>query len=178
MRLNNRGMSLLEITIATLILSVVLISAGSIYIAGIREFNRSVEEARVQVEASFALDHIFLNLMGAKDIITFNPSNIVVTVYDTVTSSDKKIKYALSNGNKINFYPPYSGSPGTPEVIASADSIDLTFARPLWRDSLNPPPPYGTGTYVNNYVTINITVTKGRMSKTFSTGVTLRGMNP
>ena len=101
-RLNDkRGMSLIEITIATMILSIVLLAAGSIYISSIRELNRCMDEAAAQKEASFALDHIFLNLMGAKGLPTFNADNIIVTVDDSGT--DKYIKYELSGGNKINY---------------------------------------------------------------------------
>jgi len=163
-------MSLIEITIATMILSIVLLAAGSIYISSIRELNRCMDEAAVQKEASFVLDHIFLNLMGAKGLPTFNANSIVVTVDDSGT--DKYIKYELSgDGKNVNFYPPSTTNPPTTyEVIASADTISLTFTKSLLKDPAVP------NVYLNNYVTVDITVTRGRMTKTFSTGVVLRGM--
>lgn len=163
---SERGMSLVEIVIATMVLSIVLLAAGSIYISSIRELNRCTDEAAVQKEASFVLDHIFLNLMGTMGIEGTPSNNIIVKV---ATSPNTYIKYDVSgDGKNVNFYPSTTANPPTVyEVIASADSIGLTFDRPLTKNG---------GGVMNNYVTVNITVKKGRMTKTFSTGVTLRGM--
>ena len=161
---NKRGMSLIEIVIATMMLSIVLLAAGSIYISSIRELNRCTDEAAAQKDAAFVLDHIFLNLMGATGIetLTFPSSDIIVDV-----DAAQKIKYELSGGNTVNYYPPYTVSPVNPKAIAKADSITLTFNRPLTK---------ADSSAMNNYITVDITVTKDRMTKTFSTGVTLRGM--
>jgi len=168
---NKTGMTLVEILVATIILGIVLLTAGTIYISSIKELARSVDEAKVQREASFALDHIFLNLLPAKDIdasIVF-PSTSIIVVTDDTTVPKTKIKYSLS-GTDLWYYPPYTTTPVNPEIIATGIT-SLRFDRQLFRNS------DGSAGTLNNYISIFVTATGDRMYESYSTGVTLRGMS-
>lgn len=166
---NQSGMTLVEITVATIVLSIVLLSAGTIYVAGAKELKRITEDARVQVEASLALDHMWQNLMGATGIDSpaiplSNSNNIVVLTDDT--DAVPKIKYELTGG-AIKCYKKF-GTPDQSEEKIANYITELKFNTPL---STETPPK-------RNYVTIDITAEKGRMKRSFTTGVVLRGMNP
>ena len=160
--------------VATIILGVVLLTAGTIYISSIKELARSADEVKVQREASFALDHIFLNMLPGKDIADadnvggFPRASIVVTV--SVSGVDKKIKYSL-NGTNLIYDPPYTTAlpvAANSEIIATGITV-LRFDRQLDNNI--------DGTIIKNYVTIYVTATGDRMHESYSTGVVLRGMN-
>lgn len=167
---NKSGMTLVEILVATVILGIVLVTAGTIYISSIKELNRCMDEARVQREASFALDHIFLHLMPAQGLATagFPSTGSIIVVTDKNTNT--KIRYSLSGANLI-YDPPYttvSPDPAGSETIATGITA-LRFDRQLTDDA-------GAAT-IKNYVTIFITAAGSRMQESYSTGVVLRGMS-
>jgi len=168
---NKSGITLVEIMVATTVLSIVFLTAGTVYVSSIKELNRCVDEVKIQRQASFALDHIFLHLLPAQGIVTavFPSSSIVVTV-DSATNT--KIKYSLSGTNLIYDLPYTTANPpvGSSEIIATGITA-LTFDRPLTKN------PNGTGVAINNYFTIDITATGARGQASYSTGVALRGMS-
>ena len=143
---------------------------------GLKELSRCVDEAKVQKEIFFAMDHMFLYLMGAGDNDGANPITVTagsITAYTTESNGTTKvpIKYDL-NAGRIRFTYNFGESGETTEYITdSSVTIDsLNFSRPLTRNA------DGTGTeIINNYVAIDVTATSGRMQETYSTGVTLRG---
>lgn len=168
---NRRGMTLVEIFVTTIVLSIVLLAAGTVYVSGIKELQRTMDEARAQTEAAFALDHIFLHLMGAKGITAPTPpflsSNSIEVLTDDPNFSPS-ISYSLTE-DTIQYKYKLGTPDETTENIAKYIT-GLIFAQPL-------PTEDGSGT-IKNYVTIDITSKSGRMQRTFSTGVVLRGMNP
>lgn len=168
---NRRGMTLVEIFITTIVLSIVLLAAGTIYVSGIKELQRTMDEARAQTEAAFALDHIFLHLMGAKGITAPTPpfsSSSSITVLTDDPNFGPSISYALS-GDTIQYTYKIGVVGQTTEPIAK-HITSLTFQQPLTKE--------GSADTIQNYVTIDVTAQSGRMQRTFSTGVVLRGMNP
>jgi hypothetical protein len=183
--LNKSGITLVEITIATLVLTMVFLSIGTIYVSGVKEMMRIADEIKIQTEITYALDHIWANTVDAKDTsvgtsfydpATPNVSTLVTKIIndDPSTSGQdetKYIRYNFNSGNKtIEFYPDWkSGNPGASQVIANY-TTSLKFTRPLIRaDNV---------TTIRNFIKIEITAVKGRMQRTFTTGVVLRQMEP
>lgn len=164
-------MSLLEITIAMIVLSVVVLSAGTVYVSGLKELNRCTDEAKVQKEVFYALDHMFLYLMGASGPITLTPNSI--TAYTTESAGvTEPIKYDLNSG-RIRFTYKVGEAGQTIEYITDSDiTVDsLNFSRPVTKNM------DGTGGAINNYVAVDITASSGRMQESYGTGVVLRGMS-
>jgi len=164
---NRSGMSLVEITVATLVLSFVLLSAGSIYVSGVKEFRRAVAEARVQTDMSFVLDHIFMNLINAKGIESITSNDIVVLT--DVPELAPKIEYKLSGSSVIFYYK--LGVTGQAQETLSDNIESISFTRPLTKNA------DGSGGAINNYVSIALTVAISGMRRATSTGVALRGMS-
>lgn len=167
---DKKGISLLEITIATIVLSIVVLTAGTIYVSSLRELSRCVDEARVQKQAFFALDHIFLNLMGAKNI---NGISLPIIVDTDDSNYSPKIRYEVENG-KIKFT--YKiGAPGEAFEYITDNNVNvdsLAFSRPLTQDMDG-----SSGLIIKNYVAVDITMSSGQMQESYSTGVALRGMS-
>ncbi len=167
---NKSGMSMVEILVATIVLSVVLLCAGSMYVSGIREFIRIVDEARVQTELSIALDHIHKNLMGSSDIVAIDPGTFVEIPWPAVASiveitgaSGDVMQYSIDAAdNTLVFTKLGSG----PEKIAKYIT-SLSFTKPLRKED---------GTVIENYISIEASARKDRMQKALSTGAVLRGM--
>lgn len=166
---NESGMTLVEITVATIALSIVVLAAGTVYVSGVREMQRITDEARAQIEASAALDHIYKNLMGAMNIVSITAHAIDVDTDNPALGP--RIRYVYNATQKILYAFYGSGATWTPEKVAN-NITAVTFARPLQAVTAENPEA------INNYVTVEITAQKGRMQRTFSTGVVLRGMNP
>ncbi len=185
---NKHGMTLVEIITATVALTIVLLAAGTVYISAIREFKRISYEARVQAEAYRVLDHIYLHLMGANAIQSLSSSTGSTTVFDSIeanytddSNNAKVLKYIVDTDNtaQVRYYPDYKDSSSSYEIIASNVTgpgigsdimkFTLSFTRPL-NDANNNP--------INNYVVVTVKAVKGNMTRTYATGVVLRGMNP
>jgi|GEM_PF-2889524 len=176
---NRFGTTLVEMVVSTITLTIVLLAAGTVYISAVKEFKRVSNEARIQAEAFRVLDHIYLNLIGATGIVdpldpfpSLGSDHIEVTVNDYDPPHNvKNIKYTVES-NKVYFYDP--SSTATPEIIAQ----DVTGGTDPWSLSLKFKTPLTVGgNVVKNYITVEIAITKGSMSKTYVTGITLRGMN-
>lgn len=166
---NERGMTLTEVVVATIVLSIVLLLAGTIYVSGVKEMQRAVAEAAVQTQASLALDDMFLKLIGCEGLTTTvfpSPNQIIAIPY-----AGEQIKYSLnSTTHKLEFYPHSKTKPAeAPEIIAN-NITSLSFDRPLTAGTPARP--------VKNYVTMTVTAEKDRMKKTFTTGVVVGNMEP
>ena len=161
-------MTLLEILVAGIILSIVVLAAGTVYIAAVKEFHRVSDESHIQIQAITVFEHMYHNLMGANDVDVSSPNIIIADTDDA--NLQPKIKYELIN-KRIKFYYKYGQPDQKDEWLTDDQTIVnyLKFDRPLKKDD---------GSDMNNYITINLSLQKERMQKTFSTGVVLRGMNP
>lgn len=168
------GMTLVEIMVATIALSIVVLAAGTVYVSAVREMQRATDEARVQIEASALLDHMYANMMGATDV---SRSWLLIGVESYIISkgpggTGPKVQYTRSLAfNIVDYYPNVDTDPLIHETIANNITfLDITY--PLKTVTPDNPVP------INNYAVIDVTAKKGRMQKAFSTGVVLRGMNP
>ena len=170
---NNAGVTLIEILVASIVLSIVVLSAGTIYVSSVKEARRATDEARVQSEAAGALDHMYNNLMGATDMQIALVGPPAITVYRGPDGTPPTLRYVYNLPTRcIRYYPNYDTAPGTYEEIGKGSIINMSFSRPLTVVTVENP------AAINNYVVIDVTAQKGRMNKTFSTGVVLRGMEP
>jgi prepilin-type N-terminal cleavage/methylation domain-containing protein len=170
---NHSGVTLLEMLVAIIVLGIVVLSAGTIYVSSVKEAKRATDEARVQSEGAIVLDHMYNNLMGATDMDIAIAAPPAITVYTGPDGTVPTLRYLYNVGTRcIRYFPNYDTQPGTYEEIGKGFITNLSFTRPLTTVTVDNPEA------INNYVVIEVTVQKGRMHKTFSTGIVLRGMEP
>lgn len=157
---NARGMTLLELLIATSLLAAIVLATSSIDLFSRYQVLSSDRRVKAQNTAAFCIDHMTKHISGAIGNINSFPvstlppvinganSRLIVTIDSNLNgvldSSDTKIMYRFTGPNgghpyQIWYYPNYTGWGSTYEVIAS--------------DIINFVPRVNTS---NNYVDIQI----------------------
>ncbi len=171
MIINRKGLTLIELLITTTMLGILVFVVGYVFTAGLRLWNESYARSDIRAELSQGLELISKNLRQAKSIDDFSTESSITFTAD-LGSGDESCRIYLYNSADPEPNPPYT-----------QNSYELRWAKGVVT--------YGSGAILagnitqpvntpfsqsGNYITIDLTTTRGDQTVRMRTNVRPRNL--
>lgn len=168
-----KGLTLVEVLVVTVILSVVIFTAGYTFIAGLKLWNEGYTRSDIRTEMAQALELVSKNLRQAKSIDELTAGSITFTA--DLGSGDTSYRVYLYNASDSEPNPPYTQN--IYELRWAVGTVTYGSGAVIAADIAKPVPPSSKPfSQSGGLITMDFTVERGDHSVNLRTNVKVRNL--
>lgn len=165
---NKTGLTLVEVMIATLLLSIVFLAVSSLYFASQKFYLTAIQRVTIGYEVQYAIQHIYKNTMQAIGDETSAPGTSAIQLPNDSNTNTQRLEIRINTNNPVT-----SGNYNSSVAIYSyyLSGNALIFDNGVTQDDLIPKVAVTAVNFIkdvgSNTVSGDITATYGTQTLTF-----------